>query len=139
MIHHRYSVRALGLFFYISMLHNKVGGMLSIRSQVLKGILEGCILAVIERETVYGYELAMKLQKEGLTVKEGSIYPLLLRLQKENLIYGKMQKSPSGPNRKYYYLSEDGKIALDMFRNHWEEIKTPIDQLLEKGNEDECR
>lgn len=112
---------------------------MSIRSQVLKGILEGCILAVIERETVYGYELAMKLQKEGLTVSEGSIYPLLLRLQKENLIYGEMQKSPNGPNRKYYFLTEDGKVALDEFRNYWQEIKTPIDQLLEKRDENEHR
>jgi len=108
---------------------------LSIHSQVLKGILEGCILAVIERESVYGYELAMKLQNKGLTVSEGSIYPLLLRLQKENLIYGEMKKSPNGPNRKYYFLAEDGKTALDEFRNHWKEIKGPIDQLLEKEDE----
>ena len=112
---------------------------MSIRSQVLKGILEGCILAVIKRETVYGYELAMKLQKEGLTVSEGSIYPLLLRLQKEHLIYGEMKKSPNGPNRKYYYLTPDGEEALQEFRDHWQEIRTPIDQLLEKRDEHENR
>lgn len=116
-------------------MYYKVGDFLSIRSQVLKGILEGCILAVIEKETVYGYELAMKLQNQGLTVSEGSIYPLLLRLQKEHLIRGEMKKSPSGPNRKYYYLTGDGVEALQEFRDHWNEIKTPIDQLLEKRDE----
>ena len=69
------------------------------RSQLLKGVLEGCLLAVISNETVYGYELSKKLQDQGLEVSEGSIYPILLRLQKDDLIYGKMEKSPSGPNR----------------------------------------
>lgn len=106
---------------------------MSIRSQVLKGILEGCILAVIQHETVYGYELTMKLQNEGLTVSEGSIYPLLLRLQKEKLIHGKMKKSPRGPNRKYYYLTDAGEAALQAFREHWQEIKMPVDKLVRKG------
>lgn len=56
---------------------------MSIRSQLLKGILDGCVLAVIDKETVYGYELSEKLQRAGLKdVSEGTIYPVLLRLQK---------------------------------------------------------
>ncbi|MEH7134033.1 PadR family transcriptional regulator, partial [Priestia megaterium] len=57
---------------------------MSLRSQLLKGILEGCILSIIQKETVYGYELSQKLQQYGLNdVSEGSIYTILLRLQKE--------------------------------------------------------
>ncbi|MDG5788509.1 PadR family transcriptional regulator [Evansella sp. AB-P1] len=103
---------------------------MTIRSQLLKGILEGCILAVVSRQKVYGYELSMKLQGYGLEVSEGSIYPILLRLQKERLIYGKMEKSNSGPNRKYYYLTQLGEEALSNFKKQWEGIKIPVDLLL---------
>lgn len=102
------------------------------RSQLLKGILEGCILSIISRETVYGYELAVKLQQQGIDVKEGSIYPLLLRLQKEKLIHGEVRKSDSGPNRKYYTLTTAGEASLDAFRHNWNSLKHPVDQLLDK-------
>lgn len=105
---------------------------MSLRSQLLKGILEGCILAIISRKTVYGYELSVKLQDYGLTVSEGSIYPVLLRLQKEKLIRGEMKKSPSGPNRKYYFLTGEGATALEEFKGNWKEIKTPVDRLMEE-------
>lgn len=108
---------------------------LSMHSQLLKGVLEGCILAVISRQTIYGYELAMKLQEQGLTVSEGSIYPVLLRLQKEKLIRGEMRKSPSGPNRKYYFLTEEGDRALHEFKGKWNEIKLPVDRMLKRGTE----
>lgn len=110
---------------------------MTIRSQLLKGILEGCILAVVSRQKVYGYELSMKLQNFGLEVSEGSIYPILLRLQKEALIYGKMEKSPSGPNRKYYYLTAEGEVALRDFQTQWEGIKVPVDRLLSREAEQE--
>lgn len=119
-------------FFNLSNLQYKVGDEMAIRSQLLKGILEGCILAIISKETVYGYELAMKLQDQGLDVSEGSIYPILLRLQKEKLIQGEMRKSPSGPNRKYYTLTDAGEESLETFRKNWEYLKKPVDQLLDE-------
>ncbi|WP_252312529.1 PadR family transcriptional regulator [Sinobaca sp. H24] len=103
------------------------------RCQLLKGILEGCILAIISQETVYGYELAVKLQLQGIDVKEGSIYPLLLRLQKEKLIHGEMRASDSGPNRKYYTLTSAGEASLEAFRQNWNSLKSPVDQLLDRG------
>lgn len=105
---------------------------MALRSQLLKGILEGCILAIIASSSVYGYELSMKLQNYGLVVSEGSIYPILLRLQKECLIRGEIQESPSGPNRKYYFLTEQGATALQEFKENWEKLKTPVDRLLGK-------
>ncbi|GAE37428.1 PadR family transcriptional regulator [Halalkalibacter akibai] len=108
---------------------------MSIRSQLLKGILEGCILAIISRETVYGYELAMKLQSQGIDVSEGSIYPILLRLQKEKLIKGEMRTSSSGPNRKYYTLTSEGTEALQEFKVNWDGLKTPVDKLLQTEEE----
>lgn len=107
---------------------------LSLRSQLLKGILEGCILAIIEQKQTYGYELSVKLQAFGLgEISEGSIYPILLRLQREGLIIGTLQKSESGPNRKYYQLTDVGHTALIEFSEHWEAIKTPVDNILSGG------
>lgn len=92
-------------------------------------------MAVIANETIYGYELTVKLHDMRIEVSEGSIYPILLRLQKEKLIVGEMKKSPSGPNRKYYTLTEKGEEALQEFIKHWENLKEPVDELLKKGGQ----
>jgi len=108
---------------------------LKLRSQLLKGVLEGCILAIIKQGPTYGYGLSMKLNENGLTdISEGSIYPILLRLQKEGLIEGKMKASPTGPQRKYYYLTTEGTEALQMFHVHWEALKGPVDNIIKGGN-----
>lgn len=107
---------------------------MTIRSQLLKGILDGCVLAVIEKESVYGYELSRKLQDIGLAdVSEGTIYPVLLRLQKNKLIIGEMRPSESGPNRKYYSLTPAGKEALTVISEEWNQLSIPINALLLKG------
>ncbi|SES00942.1 PadR family transcriptional regulator [Psychrobacillus sp. OK032] len=107
---------------------------MTIRSQLLKGILDGCVLAVIEKEPVYGYELSRKLQDIGLAdVSEGTIYPVLLRLQKNKLIIGEMKPSGSGPNRKYYSLTAAGKEALTVISEEWNQLSIPINALLLKG------
>lgn len=107
---------------------------MTIRSQLLKGILDGCVLAVIEKEPVYGYELSRKLQEIGLAdVSEGTIYPVLLRLQKNKLIVGEMRPSEAGPNRKYYSLTKTGKEALTVISEEWNQLSIPINALLSKG------
>lgn len=107
---------------------------MSIRSQLLKGILDGCVLAVIEKEAVYGYELSRKLQEIGLSdVSEGTIYPVLLRLQKNKLIIGEMRPSDFGPNRKYYSLTAAGKEGLEIITEEWNQLSVPINTLLAKG------
>ena len=107
---------------------------MNLRSQLLKGILEGCILAIIKQGPTYGYELSIKLNEFGLTdISEGSIYPILLRLQKDDLIKGKMKSSSAGPKRKYYYLTPAGDAALIKFIEHWEQLKQPVDLILKGG------
>jgi PadR family transcriptional regulator, regulatory protein PadR len=110
---------------------------MSIRSQLLKGLLDGCVLSVISKEPVYGYELSKKLQAAGLKdVSEGTIYPVLLRLQKNRLITGQMKPSESGPNRKYYTLTEEGLDALEMISKEWEQISFGVNSLLKGRNSD---
>jgi PadR family transcriptional regulator, regulatory protein PadR len=111
---------------------------MSLRSQLLKGILDGCVLAVIEKEPAYGYELSKKLQEFGLSdVSEGTIYPVLLRLQKNGLIKGEMRPSESGPNRKYYFLTKEGKESLDIIISEWKQMVEPVNSLFKGRDENE--
>ncbi|CAG9620640.1 PadR family transcriptional regulator [Sutcliffiella rhizosphaerae] len=104
------------------------------RSQLLKGILDACVMAIVEEKAVYGYELSQLLQKVGLPdISEGTIYPVLLRLQKNGFIVGEMRPSASGPNRKYYFLTDSGKAELERISNEWMLIAGPVSQLLQRG------
>lgn len=106
-----------------------------ISSQMLKGILEGCILVIIKRDSVYGYEMNEKLQQFGFSaVSEGTIYPLLLKLQNKKLIIGESRPSPEGPKRKYYKLTELGKIECNIFIQQWQILDNCVNNLL-KGDE----
>ncbi|AAK76898.1 PadR family transcriptional regulator PadR [Clostridium acetobutylicum] len=101
------------------------------KSQFLKGTLEGCILKIInDAGEVYGYEIAEKLKDYGLNnVSEGTIYPLLLRLEKSELLNSIKKESPYGPKRKYYTLSSKGKEELKDFYENWLNLKASIDKI----------
>lgn len=105
---------------------------MAIRSQLLKGALQACVLAVIDKESVYGYELAQKLKESGLPeISDGTVYPILLRLQKNKLIYSETRPSiAGGPKRKYYYMTEEGKEELKQITEEWEALSIPISTLL---------
>lgn len=101
-------------------------------TQILKGILEGCLLAVISEEEVYGYEMTKKLEQYGFNmVSEGSIYPLLIRMKKEGLVDTVTKASDSGPKRKYYSLTELGREELRNFIGQWEKISSSVNNLIE--------
>lgn len=103
---------------------------------MLKGILDGCILSIIAEGEIYGYELAEKLQSYGFqSFSEGSIYPLLLRMQKEGLISSVQRKSTAGPKRKYYSLTTEGQMELTQFLERWANLKRSVDTVINKGGE----
>ena len=102
-----------------------------IPSQMLKGILGGCILTVISREETYGYEISQKLQQMGFgNIAEGTIYPLLLRLTKNGCICATLKASDTGPARKYYSLTDTGKEELEQFQKDWLELSTAVNHLI---------
>ena len=106
-------------------------------TQMLKGILEGCLLAIMKEKEVYGYELAEKLEDYGFdSFSEGTIYPLLLRMQKEKLIASELRKSTAGPKRKYYAITEKGEEELEAFKERWLELSKSVNQVLEGGKPD---
>lgn len=114
---------------------------MSTYSQMLKGILEGCLLSIIGEGSVYGYELSKKLEYHGMRfVGEGSIYPLLLRMQKEKWIIGDVTYGSlsQGPPRKYYRLTELGEEILQQFKSNWTALKKSVDHILaeEENHED---
>lgn len=103
------------------------------KSQLMKGILEGCILKIIDQSETYGYEIVVKLQENGFQdVKEGTLYPLLLRLEKKKLILACYKPSPLGPSRKYYSLTRDGREYLDSFYVNWQETCLSVKRIFKE-------
>ena len=102
------------------------------RSQLLKGVLDMCLLAIIEEEPSYGYEMADKLSSKGLHLtSEGSIYPTLSRMQRSSLIEGFfVEADGSGPPRKYYRISAEGERRLAEWRDEWSSLRDGVDEVL---------
>ncbi len=107
-----------------------------IPSQMLKGTLEGCILKVISHQETYGYEISQALQTYGFSnISEGTIYPILLRLEKSGLITAQHKASKLGPKRKYFSISQTGQKELETFLSNWQELKEAVDTLfLDRGD-----
>lgn len=99
-------------------------------SLILRGLLDICLLAVLENRTVYGYELSERLRDLGLPVAPGSVYPLLARLERQGLVDTEMRPSERGPARKYYALTEQGRQTLRHGRLEWASITSAVDAVL---------
>lgn len=106
-------------------------------TQLLKGVLDMCLLAIIETEPSYGYEMVQKLTGSGLSlVSEGSIYPSLSRLEKRGLVEGYLVASSGGPPRKYYRITADGVSTLDAWRGSWKEFSAGVTRVVTGGTND---
>lgn len=102
------------------------------KTQMLKGILEGCVLKVLSDRSCYSQELAQQLSETGLgNISEGTLFPLLLRLENEGLFETRKVQSRLGPNRKYYSLSSKGEEELTEFIKVWNEFKSGVDGILD--------
>ena len=103
-------------------------------SQLLKGVLDMCLLALIAQKPCYGYEMISKMQEQGLTlVAEGSIYPLLSRLEKNNYIEGYLVSSQQGPKRKYYRILPAGEKQLLIWNNEWHHFTQSVAKVMPGG------
>lgn len=100
-------------------------------SQLLRGVLDLCLLAVVADEPAYGYEMTKRLRVRGLSiVGEGSIYPLLGRLERDGLVDTYRAASDGGPPRKYYRASATGRRALESGAAEWASARDAIDAVL---------
>ena len=100
-------------------------------SQLLKGILEGCVLKIISQEETYGYDILLKLSDAGLkNIIEGTLYPILSRLEKKEFIRCCKAKSPLGPTRKYYSITQLGINHLEKYLTMYQNIIQISNQIL---------
>lgn len=107
------------------------------KEQLLKGILEGCVLEIISRGETYGYEITNIMNKSGFfDLNEGSIYPILIRLEKYGYVISESKASLLGPNRKYFTITTGGKNYLVDFRKIWDEISGVVDGIMKGGLSD---
>lgn len=101
-------------------------------AQLRKGTLEGCILKIISREATYGYAIAVTLRESGFAdLTEGTLYPLLLRLERKGLIAAEYRAGSGGPSRKYYQLTPDGAQCLAEFVAAWQTTGAAVNRILQ--------
>lgn len=102
-------------------------------TEMLKGVLEGCVLEIISRGETYGYEITRQLNALGFTdVVEGTVYTILVRLEKNKLVDIAKKPSEMGPPRKFFALNDAGREELRKFWKKWEFVSSKIDELKEK-------
>ena len=100
-------------------------------SQLLKGILEGCILSIIAENETYGYEILMKLSENNFeNLLEGTLYPILTRLDNKGYIKCSRKKSEFGPVRKYYSITETGTQKLEEFKKTYNRVTKNAEKIL---------
>ena len=101
--------------------------------QMRKGILEFCVLATLRGGPAYGLEIVSALSDHPLLLNsEGTLYPLLSRLRKQGWVETYGRESESGPPRRYYTLTDDGRTALDAFADTWAPFSRSVDRVLKQ-------
>lgn len=101
----------------------------TIEIQLKKGVLGLCVLALLSRGDSYAYEIASRLS-DAIDMGEGTIYPLMRRMQTEGLVETYLVESPAGPSRKYYRLTPAGQDALTVQRADWRHFSDAVDAIL---------
>jgi len=104
------------------------------QTQMRKGILEYCILSIIARDETYASDIIAELKKAQLLVVEGTLYPLLTRLKNNGLLTYNWVESTSGPPRKYYTLSDEGRKMLEQLDKTWQELAFAVQTATGKNN-----
>jgi len=105
----------------------------TIQVQLKKGVLELCVLALLSRGDGYAYDIASRLAK-GIDMGEGTIYPLMRRLQQDGLVDTYLQESASGPPRKYYRLTDAGRRTFESQKTEWAAFSQAVDDILGGGS-----
>jgi PadR family transcriptional regulator PadR len=100
-------------------------------TELRRGVLEHCVLALMREKESYAYEIVRALSDAGgLVTSEGTIYPLLSRLRRDGLVETTWRESESGPPRRYYRLTSQGQGALDAFVGDWTRFRDAVDAVL---------
>ena len=101
-------------------------------AQLRKGVVEYCVLGLLAREPMYGWQLSETLTRRSLIASIGTLYPMLSRLRTQGLVSSFDQASDAGPVRKYYRLTAAGITELEAFRAQWAPFVVTVDELIGK-------
>jgi PadR family transcriptional regulator PadR len=101
----------------------------SIQTQLRKGVLELCVLTLLSRSDAYGYEIASRLMHD-VGMGEGTIYPLMRRMQDDGLVSTYLVEASGGPPRKYYRLTDSGRTTLTAQRIEWKNFQASVEKML---------
>jgi PadR family transcriptional regulator PadR len=102
----------------------------SAKSELRRGMIEFVVLLIISRGKVYASDILKELKSADLLVVEGTLYPLLNRLRSEGLLDYSWEESKSGPPRKYYSLTSEGKASLTQLKHTWKSLVASVESLL---------
>ncbi len=98
------------------------------KAQMRKGVLEFCILSLLQHKDAYTSDIIAELKQAKIIVVEGTLYPLLTRLKNAGLLSYRWEESTSGPPRKYYSLTENGKSVLTELQNTWNDLVQAVNK-----------
>ena len=101
----------------------------SVLVQLRKGVLDMCVLALLARRDGYAYDIASRLA-DGIGMGEGTIYPLMRRMQADGLVKTYLEESSSGPPRKYYQLTKAGHAAFAAQKSEWNSFASSVAKIL---------
>ena len=100
-------------------------------TELRRGVLEYCVLAVVRDDESYAFDIVRRLASAGeLVTSEGTIYPLLSRLRRDRLVTTTWRESDAGPPRRYYRITDAGRRALDGFARDWSRFRDAVDVIL---------
>ncbi|MCP4484513.1 MAG: PadR family transcriptional regulator [Flavobacteriaceae bacterium] len=99
------------------------------KAQMRKGVLEYCILSILKDGEAYTSDILETLKNAKMLVVEGTVYPLLTRLKNTGLLAYRWEESTSGPPRKYYSLTETGKLFLNELNTTWSDLQTAVKKV----------
>jgi len=107
-------------------------GQEGLLTQMRRGTLQYCVLALLADEERYAFDLVRHLSSvDGMVTSEGTIYPLLSRLRRHGLVASVWRESAEGPPRRYYHLTDAGRTALAGFAQEWSRFRDAVDQFME--------
>ena len=100
------------------------------RTQMRRGVLEMCVLSILSADEVYPSDIITRLKDAELIVVEGTLYPLLTRLKNSGFLQYRWQESESGPPRKYFYITDEGKVFLDGLVESWDSLVESVQNII---------
>ncbi len=104
-------------------------------SQLKKGTLELCVLSLLSKGDMYGFELTGTISAH-IAISEGTIYPLLKRIKDEGFVVTYLKESQEGPPRKYYSITDYGRVTMETLKNEWNSLVEGMKKIMEGTKHD---